>query len=48
LYRYGAAYLHHLDKAKEATAATLATAHNLHYMGWLMKSQREAILNDEL
>jgi len=42
------AYLHHLFKAKEPTAATLATAHNLHYMGWLMKSQREAILKNEI
>ena len=45
---HSVAYLHHLDRAKEPTAATLATAHNLHYMGWLMKSQREAILSDEL
>jgi queuine tRNA-ribosyltransferase len=41
-------YLHHLFKANEPTAVTLATAHNLHYMGWLMQSLREKILNDEL
>ena len=41
-------YLHHLVKAKEPTAATLMTAHNLHYMGWLMRDQREKILNDEI
>ena len=41
-------YLHHLDKAKEPMMWTLATEHNLHYMGWLMQTQREKILNDEL
>ena len=41
-------YLHHLFKANEPTAVTLATTHNLHYMGWLMQSLREKILNDEL
>jgi queuine tRNA-ribosyltransferase len=41
-------YLHHLFRANEPTAVTLATAHNLHYMGWLMQSLREKILNDEL
>ena len=43
-----ASYLHHLFRANEPTAVTLATAHNLHYMGWLMQTQREKILNDEL
>ena len=43
-----ASYLHHLFRANEPTAVTLATAHNLHYMGWLMRTQREKILNDEL
>ena len=42
------AYIHHLYKANEPTGTTLATAHNLHYMGWLMQSQREKILNDEV
>ena len=41
-------YLHHLFRANEPTAVTLATTHNLHYMGWLMQSLREKILNDEL
>jgi len=27
---------------------TLATEHNLHYMGWLMRTQREKILSDEM
>lgn len=29
-------------------AATLATAHNLNYMGWLMRSLREQILEDKI
>ena len=41
-------YLHHLDKAKEPMMWTLATEHNLHYMGWLMRTQREKILGDEV
>ena len=41
-------YLHHLDKAKEPMMWTLATEHNLHYMGWLMRTQREKILSDEV
>ena len=41
-------YLHHLDKAKEPMMWTLATEHNLHYMGWLMRTQREKILSDEM
>ena len=41
-------YLHHLDKAREPMMWTLATEHNLHYMGWLMRTQREKILNDEV
>jgi len=41
-------YLHHLFRANEPTAVMLATTHNLHYMGWLMQSLREKILNDEL
>ena len=42
------AYLHHLFKANEPTAVTLAATHNLHFMGRLMREQREAILNDEM
>ncbi|MDR3624862.1 MAG: tRNA guanosine(34) transglycosylase Tgt [Chlamydiales bacterium] len=41
-------YLHHLFKAKEQTAGSLASIHNLHYMVRLMKNYREAILNDSL
>ncbi|MGB7977853.1 MAG: tRNA guanosine(34) transglycosylase Tgt [Chlamydiales bacterium] len=40
------AYLHHLFKAKELTAYTLATVHNLHFMVTLMKQYRAAILQD--
>jgi queuine tRNA-ribosyltransferase len=42
------AYLHHLFKAREITALTLATVHNLHFMVQLMNTYRTAILNDEL
>jgi queuine tRNA-ribosyltransferase len=37
-------YLHHLFKANELTAYSLATIHNLHFMVNLMKQYREAIL----
>lgn len=40
------AYLHHLFKAKELTAYTLATVHNLHFMVELMRKYRAAILQD--
>jgi len=40
------AYLHHLFKAKELTAYTLATVHNLHFMVALMRKYRAAILQD--
>ncbi len=39
-------YLHHLFKAKELTAYTLATIHNLHFMVDLMGQYRQAILED--
>ena len=42
------AYLHHLDRAKEPMAWTLATEHNLHYMGGMMKELREGILRNEV
>jgi queuine tRNA-ribosyltransferase len=42
------AYLHHLFKAAELSAYTLATIHNLHFMVQLMKNYRNRILNDEL
>ena len=40
------AYLHHLFKANELTAYTLASVHNLHFMVELMRKYREAILNE--
>ena len=45
---YSLAYLHHLHKAKEITALTLSSIHNLHFMVELMKRYREAILNDQI
>jgi len=45
---YTRAYLHHLFKAHEMSAYTLATIHNLHFMITLMASYREKILRDEL
>lgn len=43
---YSLAYLNHLFKAKELSALTLTTIHNLHYMVQLMASYREAIIAD--
>lgn len=40
---YTAAYIHHLFKAKEMTALSLATIHNIHFMIRLMKNYRNAI-----
>ncbi len=45
---YTAAYLHHLFKAHEITALTLATIHNLHFMVTLMQNYRQNILEDKL
>lgn len=42
------AYLHHLFKANELSAYTLATIHNLHFMVQLMADYRQKILNDEI
>lgn len=42
------AYLHHLFKAREITALTLATIHNLHYMVRLMEKIRSSILQDHI
>lgn len=42
------AYLHHLFKAAELSAYTLATIHNLHFMVQLMENYRTKILNDEI
>ncbi len=44
--RYSLSYLHHLFKARELTAYTLATIHNLHFMVDLMRRQRQAILEN--
>jgi queuine tRNA-ribosyltransferase len=46
--RYTLAYLCHLFKAKELTAFTLATIHNLHFMVQWLNEIRTKILNDEL
>lgn len=42
------AYLHHLFKAKELTALTLATIHNLSYMVNWMRTIRLKILHDQV
>jgi queuine tRNA-ribosyltransferase len=39
------AYIRHLFRVKEATAATLMSIHNIHYLVDLMNQTREAILN---
>jgi queuine tRNA-ribosyltransferase len=39
-------FLHHLFKAKELSALTLASIHNLHFMVSLMSNYRHQILND--
>jgi queuine tRNA-ribosyltransferase len=41
-------YLHHLFKAKELTALSLTSIHNLYFMVQLMNSYRNKILNDEI
>lgn len=46
--RFTLAYLHHLFKARELTAYTLATVHNLHFMVELMKRTREAIAENRI
>ena len=45
---YTLSYLHHLFKAHEATAHTLATIHNVAYMNNLMSEYRQAILDDKI
>jgi queuine tRNA-ribosyltransferase len=45
---YSMAYIHHLFKAKELTALTLASIHNLFFMVEYMKQVREQILADEV
>ncbi len=39
-------YLHHLFKAKELTAYTLATVHNLYFMVEMMKKAREQLMRE--
>jgi queuine tRNA-ribosyltransferase len=46
--RFSLGYLHHLFKAKEMTAMSLASIHNLHFMVQLMQRTREAILNGDI
>lgn len=43
---FSLAYIHHLFKAKEMTAYTLATIHNLHFMVELMNQYRQSIFED--
>ncbi len=45
---YSRAYLHHLFKAKELTALSLASIHNLQHMMVLMKNYRQKILDGQL
>ena len=45
---YHLGYLHHLFKAKELTALTLTSIHNLYFMVKLMEDYRNKILNDEI
>ena len=46
--RFTLSYLHHLFKAKELTAMSLASAHNLFYMVQLMQKYREKICEDAI
>jgi queuine tRNA-ribosyltransferase len=43
---YTRAYMHHLFKESELLALRLASIHNLHFMQWVVKGVREAILGD--
>lgn len=45
---YSAAYLHHLFKAKEMTALSLASIHNVYQMVEIMKQIREQILLNKI
>jgi len=45
---YQLAYLHHLFKAKEQTAMTLASLHNIYFMVQWMNAMRQKILAGEL
>ncbi len=44
--KFTRSYLHHLFKAKELTAYSLATIHNLHFMVEMMKDYQNRIVND--
>lgn len=46
--RFSAGYLHHLFKAREMTAMSLASAHNIYYMVKLMQRYRNHILEDRV
>lgn len=46
--RFSLAYLHHLFKAKELSAYSLATIHNLYFMVEYMENLRQKISNDQL
>lgn len=46
--KFTLAYLHHLFKAKEITALTLASIHNLHFMVTLMSRYRTLILDNQV
>ena len=45
---YSLSYIHHLFKAKEMTALTLASVHNLYFMVEQMNEYREKILHNEI
>jgi queuine tRNA-ribosyltransferase len=45
---FSLSYLHHLFKANELTALSLASVHNLYFMIEYMKNIREKILKDEI
>lgn len=46
-YNYTKSYLHHLFKAEEMLAATIASAHNLYFLIKIVADIRQSILNDE-
>ena len=46
--KHSLSYLAHLDRANEPMAWSLATEHNLHFMGRTMERHRQAIMNDEI
>lgn len=46
--QFSTGYIHHLFKAKEMTAMTLATVHNLHFLVEKMQEYREKICQDEI